>query len=99
MQGFAMDSVLSVSRTNPMIGYLNKSYPEGKTKAVTDKKHQPFLLARNEGVSAHLPSLSIHGSILTHEGPNIHPNGYSSPNIQVMFTSPAKSHLQEPGAI
>lgn len=47
----------------------------------------------------HLPSLSTHGSILHHKGPNIHAYGHRSQIIQVMFTSPTKSHPQELGII
>lgn len=94
-----MDWVEQISRTNPVIGYLNKSYLGGKIKAVIDKELQPSLLARNECMFGHLPSLSTQGSILHHKGPNTHVYGHRSRNIQVMFTSPEKSHPQELGII
>ena len=82
-----------------MTGYLNKSYLGGETKAVIDNELQPFLLARDEGVFGHLPSLSTQGSILHHKGPNIHAYGHRSPNIQVLFISPEKRQPQEHGNI
>lgn len=52
-----------------MIRYLN-SHLGVKIKVVIEgekKKHQLFLLVRNEGVFGHLPSLSTQNTILHHK--------------------------------
>lgn len=48
-QGFAIGWMLSVSRNNRTIGYLDKSYLGGKTKVVIDKEASATLINQEGG--------------------------------------------------